>query len=272
MPAADVTRWLALVLAAATPGVFPPGATPAARPSSAHKRPAEAAFRAVTYNVAALSVDSAGVVKTLQSLNPDVVCLQETDRLVGRSGNVDQPALLGAQLGMHHTFASTIPLEGGEYGLALLSRSPLLGVRRVALPQLGQEEPRILVLADTTVAGRTLTVACTHLAANWHAENPDAIRAAQAARVGDTLAALKGPWLLLGDFNMDPPQVRPHLPRQATRPGNALQTYPAKEPKQAFDQAWLGPPGAFVIRKVHTLRSAASDHLPLVVDLGWATP
>lgn len=78
--------------------------------------------------------------------NPDVVALQEIDRKTGRSQGVDQLARLAEITGLHATWCKTIDFDGGEYGIALLSREAPLRVQRVPLP--GGGEPRMLLLAE----------------------------------------------------------------------------------------------------------------------------
>ncbi len=78
--------------------------------------------------------------------NPDVVALQEIDRKTGRSQGVDQLARLAEITGLHATWCKTIDFDGGEYGIALLSREAPLRVRRIPLP--GGGEPRMLLLAE----------------------------------------------------------------------------------------------------------------------------
>ena len=58
----------------------------------------------------------------IKRLKPDLVALQEVDQRVRRSGSVDQAAELGKLTGMHHAFGSFFKYDGGNYGMAVLSR------------------------------------------------------------------------------------------------------------------------------------------------------
>lgn len=73
------------------------------------------------------------------------VALQEMDVKTARVKGVDQPQTLARLTGMHATFAKAIPLQGGAYGVALLSREQPLSVKRIPLPG---SEPRVLLLAE----------------------------------------------------------------------------------------------------------------------------
>jgi len=232
--------------------------------------PPAGAVRVVTYNIAALSLDRAAVVETLKRLNADVVALQEVDRNTARSGNVDQAQWLATQLGMFHVFAPTIPLEGGEYGLAVLSRKPVTLVKAHRLPRLGKEEPRVALEVRTTAGDAPLTVVNTHLAANWRAVKPDDIRRAQALVLARVLGKTKGTVLVLGDFNTSREVLQPLLGKVWTPAGDALPSYPAATPTLALDQVWTRPKDGWTVLRVAAAPLPGSDHLPVVVDLAPA--
>ncbi|HUG27420.1 MAG TPA: endonuclease/exonuclease/phosphatase family protein, partial [Gemmatimonadales bacterium] len=71
----------------------------------------------------------------LRQLTPDIVALQEVDNRVTRSGGEDQAAVLGGLLGMEHAFGSFMDYQGGQYGMAILSRHPIVRVDPVRLPE-----------------------------------------------------------------------------------------------------------------------------------------
>lgn len=113
-----------------------------------------APFKSVTvlsYNVrAGLGLDGvrdiARAAEVIRRAGADVVALQEIDRGTKRSGGVDQLAELERLTEMKATWCKTIDYDGGEYGIALLSRREPIGVRRLALP--GGGEPRRLLVAE----------------------------------------------------------------------------------------------------------------------------
>ncbi|MBI5498305.1 MAG: endonuclease/exonuclease/phosphatase family protein [Deltaproteobacteria bacterium] len=230
-------------------------------------------LRAVSYNIAALSGGLPGVVETLRRLQPDVVALQEVDAGTARSGGVDQARALGRALGMEAQFVSAMPHDGGQYGLALLARGTLTPLRTVRLPRLHAEEPRIAQIASLRVGGLEWAVVNTHLAADWHAREPARVRALQARALQQALLDVgraDTPLLLLGDLNATPaePPVA-ILAESLTLLGPPVATYPARAPTRALDHALLRPgTGLTRVRaEVRAEPSAASDHLPLVVDL-----
>ncbi len=116
--------------------------------SAASGRPCE--LRLMSYNIRHCKgmdgkVDVQRVAEAIIREKPDFVGLNEVDCLVKRSGNVDEAAELGRLAGFHATFAKAIPLKGGSYGNAVLSRKAPLSVVRVPLPG---KEPRVLLLCE----------------------------------------------------------------------------------------------------------------------------
>src|SRR3954454_24524752 len=124
--------------------------------------------------------------QVLQSVDADVICLQEVDRYYGeRSGDVDQPLLLSRALDMQLAWGPAIERPRGagspdrQYGNARLSRLPILISDVHPLP--GSGEPRSALRTLLELDGGTLWVTATHLTIRSPEE-----RAAQVA----TLAGL----------------------------------------------------------------------------------
>ena len=104
----------------------------------------------MSYNVhyctgADKNLDFQRVADAIMRERPDFVGLNEVDCLTKRSGNVDMAAELGKLTGLHATFGRAIPYQGGDYGVAVLSRKAPLSVVRVPLPG---KEPRVLLLCE----------------------------------------------------------------------------------------------------------------------------
>nr|MDQ3389574.1 hypothetical protein [Gemmatimonadota bacterium] len=95
--------------------------------------------RVLIYNMHA-GKDAGGVnnlermATVVRETGADLVLLQEVDRGTLRSGGVDQPATLARLTGLHAAFGSTLDYQGGEYGIALLSRWPILSDTLLSLP------------------------------------------------------------------------------------------------------------------------------------------
>lgn len=158
------------------------------------------ALRVVSFNIrAGLSSSLEAVGEVIAGLEPDVVALQEVDVGVERTGRVDQPAVLAERLGMQRVFAGAIKREGGDYGVALLSRFPITRAERVELRDGSALEPRVAIDASVCVNGSEVRVVSVHADMwPWAAEaNTKALAEALKAR------SLK-PAIIAGDLNATP--------------------------------------------------------------------
>jgi endonuclease/exonuclease/phosphatase family metal-dependent hydrolase len=96
-------------------------------------------IRVLVYNIHAgkdaSNVDNLSRVATIvRESAADVVLLQEVDRFTTRSGNVDQVAVLDSLTGYHGVFGKTLDYQGGQYGIAILSRWPIASDTLIHLP------------------------------------------------------------------------------------------------------------------------------------------
>lgn len=166
--------------------------------------PSEQSLTIATYNIRHGRgmdgrVDLARTAAALRALDADIIGLQEVDRAVERSGRSAQAAELGQRLGMEHAFGAFMPYQGGEYGMAILSRHPMRRIHEIPLPV--GNEPRVALLVELEVApGRRIVAVNVHF--DWVAD--DAFRFAQAEALAAVLDTISLPVLLLGDFNDEP--------------------------------------------------------------------
>jgi endonuclease/exonuclease/phosphatase family metal-dependent hydrolase len=132
-------------------------------------------LRVLTYNIhagkdAQQEHNLERVARIIHDAAADVVLLQEVDRGTERSGREDQIATLARLTGLNSAFAKSLDYQGGEYGIAVLSRFPLDSVRVVRLqvrpPQErsgGLHEPRVGLHAIVRTPRATLHIVNTHL-------------------------------------------------------------------------------------------------------------
>lgn len=170
-----------------------------AAPPAAESIPAATITRVLTYNIKHgegmdRKLDLDRTAETIRKLAPDIVALQEVDLRCGRSGGVDQMAALGKMLGMHHAFGKFMNYDGGEYGLGILSKHPILRSESHRLPD--GAEPRCALEVEVEIAGRRVSFVSIHL--DWTSEE---LRLAQAKALVEKLAKRPHPVFLLGDFN-----------------------------------------------------------------------
>lgn len=192
---------------------------------------------------------------------PDAVALQEIDSLTGRSGGLDVARELADRTGMHATFARAIAYDGGAYGIALLSRTEPLSVRRMALP--GREEARTLLMAEFV----DYVVCVTHLSLTPEDQT------ASLPMIREAAAGWSKPVLLAGDFNMESAvAVTDGLGDGFRLLSDTTQcTFPSDAPTTRIDYILgAGLPDRTEVeeRRVDTT-TTASDHCPLWVKLRW---
>ena len=126
----------------------------------------------------------------------DIVGVQEVDQFTNRSGNQDTMKILSESSGLeYYTFFRAILHDGGEYGLGILSRYPILTTSRKLLDSAGHEQ-RIFCKAVIDVEGEEINFFVTHLS-----YEDDALNAAQTATVIKELRKVEGNFILTGDFN-----------------------------------------------------------------------
>ncbi|MER5480101.1 endonuclease/exonuclease/phosphatase family protein [Streptomyces sp. NPDC002734] len=270
-----------------------PGAAPAGAYADPPAGAATVPLRVVSYNIHAGAgtdnvFDLDRQVEELRSLDADVIGLQEVDVHWGaRSGWRDLAAELGASLGMEVYFApiySLDPLSADaprrEYGVAVLSRYPILAAENHDITRLSTQEanpvpapapgfPEVRI----RVRGVPVHVYTTHL--DYRAD--PSVRSAQ---VADTLRILDEDCdahgrcprqILTGDFNAvhAAPELAPlweRLTDASTEAGADVPTYPALNPRTRIDYVTVSP-GAVVVKDVTVPETLASDHRPVVADL-----
>ncbi len=225
-------------------------------------------------------VDLERIAARLNSLDADVIALQEVDLAVTRSGSVNQAASLGARLAMRPAFGAFMTLEPdagigrGRYGCAILSRHPIVATRSLRLPD--GNEPRVALEVDIRLPDDTVvTIINVHF--DW--VDDDRFRFAQTERVVARIRELIASGrqgVLLGDFNDGPTSRTIALVREvaseATKPAGASATYPAPEPTQEIDYVFAWPLDAWVAEDVRVVdERVASDHRPVAATLRRVT-
>jgi endonuclease/exonuclease/phosphatase family metal-dependent hydrolase len=216
-----------------------------------------------------IDLDSiAGVIK---KENPDLVAVQEVDVHTGRSGSsINQAEELAVKTGMQVYFAKAIDHDGGEYGVAILSRFPLTAMTTHKLPTIESTkgEPRVLATAEVQLPGdQKIIFACTH----FDALRTDSNRVLQVKEAIRLLKKEIHPVILAGDLNAAPGgEVINELDKHFTRTckKNCGFTIPVDKPKKTIDfiAYSTGDPFKVISHKVID-EKYASDHLPVVAEL-----
>lgn len=82
------------------------------------------------------------------------MALQEVDVNTERSGAGNQSEMIAEKLDMHYFYAKSIDFQGGEYGVAILSKFPKENEKINRLPKIAESkgEPRVLATATIKIA------------------------------------------------------------------------------------------------------------------------
>ncbi|WP_435769348.1 endonuclease/exonuclease/phosphatase family protein [Nocardioides sp. SYSU DS0651] len=232
-------------------------------------------------------VDPAVLHAAVKELDPDVLALQEVDRNQQRSGRADLTAVAAEAMGAdEHRFVAALAGSPGAtwtaatgdeqpddaaYGIALLSRLPVLGWEVIRLPVLHtrvpmrfpgdvlptmvHDEPRVAVAATVETSLGRLTVANTHLSfVRWW-------NGWQLSHLVTALSGARRPLLLAGDLNMGVDRAARITGMQ---PVALHDTFPADEPVEQLDHVLADAP---VRARSEARQMPLSDHRALVVDL-----
>ena len=239
-------------------------------PGRAGDDPAATPLRLLSYNIKHGlgmdgSIDLARVARVIETNRADLVALQEVDLRCARSGVVDQTAELGRRLGMHHAFGDFMDFQGGEYGLAVLSRHPITSTNRHVLP--AGAEPRCALEVVVQPPGLSTPLSFVSIHLDW--TSPER-RVPQMRTLLAALADRGHPVVLAGDFNAarDDASMRLLAAPWTIQPkrGGAF-TFPADAPRVELDYFVMrGWPGGTATTQVIDER-VASDHRPILTEL-----
>jgi endonuclease/exonuclease/phosphatase family metal-dependent hydrolase len=214
-------------------------------------------------------VDLERIARVIESVDPDLVALQEVDCNVRRTDLLDQPAELARLTKMHFVFGHNIPHEGGLYGNAVLSRWPIVRSENHRLPTCYVGEQRGVLEVAVQPPGRKgpLLLLATHFD-----DRPQSAERRLSARMVNDLIATRGgvPALLVGDLNdttesftigeLDKLWRRANLSHAAT--------YPVGFPYKQIDYVMVYPRTKWRVIEARVLdERIASDHRPFLVVL-----
>ena len=232
-------------------------------------------------------VDVDRLAAAVKRIDADVLGLQEVDRDQPRSLGADLTAVAAEAMGAVDSqfvaalsgtpggtwMAATGDEQPGSagYGIALISRLPVVSWRVVRLPgskgrvpmwftgmrrpTLVRDEPRVAVAAVLEGPHGQFTVANTHLSfiPGWNTF--------QLRRLVRSLAGTREPVVLMGDLNMQPPRA---ARVSGLRPLATAATFPGPAPRRQLDHVLArGPIRA--VGPATALELPLSDHRALVV-------
>lgn len=214
--------------------------------------------------------DLGRILQVLQEESPDVAALQEVDNGVVRSRRQDQSKFLAEHLGMDSVHCVTRRVDGGDFGITVLSRHRIVRNQNHDITHWTSREPRACVRVDVAICGTNLHVFNCHLGLGTRERHYQRRRMLSEAML--LSEDLHHPVVLMGDFNDRPvpvvhDELRAHFQDAFVATG-----------KRHGPTFWWGPvhlrldhiytsPGIRVLDSYvrnDALTRVASDHRPLI--------
>ena len=138
-------------------GVYPGPAAPSSIAANTRT------MRVMTYNIHVgigmdKKLDLPRIAGVINAQHPDLVGLQEVDRGVERTQRIDEIAELAKLTHMDYAFAFNLRYQGGQYGVAILSRFPISSFDHRLYKNTREAERRGLIRAEVAINGRTVNL------------------------------------------------------------------------------------------------------------------
>jgi endonuclease/exonuclease/phosphatase family metal-dependent hydrolase len=228
------------------------------------------ALKVMTYNLHQCfgmdnKLDVRQVADTIRQADPDIVSFQEADGGRVPSLSVDQVLWLSRNLNMYSVYG---PSWGNTYGVALLSKYPIVSHQRYLL--VSHQQQRACLEATIDVGRRTLTLFSVHLGLN-----PEE-RHRQLDELLVYTAQAPSPKVLVGDFNSHPDSQEIERVLDQFEHSFAIAgtgdgyTSPPDAPMETIDYIFVSPD--IQVLSAEVIPSLASDHLPVVAEIGLNAP
>lgn len=198
--------------------------------------------------------------------------LQEVDRFFSeRSNYKDQAKEIAGLTGYHYVYGANLDFgqaggqaENSQYGNAIISKHPILRFDNILLSSFSEEQRGVLH-AVVNLDGLHVNVYNTHLGLDAPS------RAAQVQEIIDLVSHSNGPSILMGDFNTEPDSPEFQLLLESGLFVNSFQcvedvyTFPSTSPTELIDYILTSP--GIQLQNQRVIRTEASDHLPIAVDV-----
>ncbi|MDR0338615.1 MAG: endonuclease/exonuclease/phosphatase family protein [Planctomycetaceae bacterium] len=209
--------------------------------------------------------------KTILKQNPDIAALQEVDRMADRTQKIDQVKELAKLTGMEAVFGKTVDRSNGEYGIAILTKHPILEQKYNQLPRLGNREDRGALSVKIRLDDKTkLLFICTHFC-----HQSEERRTMQAQKINELFAADNDlPTILAGDFNAQPDSVTiATLKEKWFDTTDTTPTFGNPQPSIKLDYIFCRPESLFKVKQTNVIEDAVtSDHCPVLSVMELITP
>jgi endonuclease/exonuclease/phosphatase family metal-dependent hydrolase len=208
------------------------------------------------------------VAKIINSLEPDLVALQEVDNKTTRAKGLDLTAELSKRTGIQGVFGKAMDYAGGGYGEAVLTRHPILDIKNNPLPHTPKAEPRTaLEIHIELPTGERIVFVGTHLDHLRDQNN----RMMQTRRIQELYESYGLPVILAGDLNAVPGSDPINLLSQEwsyVGQADPKPTAPSVRPRRKIDYIMYKPMGRWRVIETRVIdEKVASDHCPVFAVL-----
>lgn len=203
------------------------------------------------------------ILAILEQCEADIIALQEIENRNFRGTPVTR--FLAKNLGLHAYAGATLRRGDADYGNLLLAKEEPDAIRMHDISVPGAE-PRGAIEADFTFGRHRLKLVATHLGLTGPERKKQVLQLLPGIEQAEADVVV-----LAGDFNEWRPRSFPlRALRRALGPGSAARTFPAGTPVLALDRFYVSPWDIVLNCTAMKTRECrkASDHLPLVCDLG----
>ena len=241
---------------------------------SPHVTATKKTLRVMTYNIHVgvgmdKKLDLQRIADVINRERPDLVGLQEVDRGVKRTEGKDEILELARMTRMDYAYGHNLDYQGGQYGIAILSRFLIQKVDHQKYQNRVGAERRGMLSVEVELDGRRINFATTHL--DYQTNEG---RLFEAEQLLGLLNGVKDPLIVVGDFNDEPTGSTYKLTvsrfDDAWAGGRAMGeglTYPADNPVKRIDYIFYRKGSGIRVKKAWVVNTLASDHLPVMSEL-----
>lgn len=273
-----VLRFITAFLCCASPALFKTALDRSMAQAAASYSRSKSILRVMTYNIHVgvgmdQKLDLPRIAEVINRERPDLVGLQEVDRGVERTQRIDEIAELARLTGMEYAFAPNLKYQGGWYGVAVLSRFPILATEHRRYANRREAARRGFMRVEVSVGGKRLNFITTHL--DYQYEDGRLFEAEQLLKA---LEPIKMPLIVVADLNDEPKGSAYKLMLTQftdawaqSSVDNQANTYPSDKPAKRIDYIFFTKGNGLRAKRAHVLNTLASDHRPLVAELEIGT-
>lgn len=207
------------------------------------------------------------IAKVINSVNPDLVALQEVDFKTNRVRKMDLTTELGKRTQLASVFGKAMLFDDGEYGVGILSKFSFVSTQNKPFAFYEGREPRTALESNVVLkSGDTIRFVCTHLD---HSRD-ETMRINQALQINDRYSKDYRPTILAGDLNAKPISKAMKVLYNEWEQSFAVNTptAPAVNPRVKIDYIMFRPANRWRVVDAYVVdEQVASDHRPVVVIL-----